>query len=88
MEAQFEQFLNLSHELRAEYRTSLLPVNPTWQAILHQFLDEVPQLLSVIYSKVSGTFYTVEDQSLMDFIPGFFLIHIEEYRKNYNDEKT
>lgn len=85
MAEQFEQFLKLSEELRAEYRKSLLPIKPNWEAILHQFLDEIPMLLSVIYSKVGGTLYTVEDQSLMDFIPGFLIIHIDEYKKNYNE---
>ncbi len=39
----------------------------------------LPESLNILYSKVSGTYYEIEDQRLMDFLPGYLLIRDAEY---------
>ncbi|CAA0156243.1 SMI1/KNR4 family protein [Tenacibaculum maritimum] len=71
----FKKYLELSDSLRVDYSNSLDIKDD-------EKLDNIvgiPDVLYPIYSKVNGTLYEVEDQSLMDFIPGFLLIHISEY---------
>jgi hypothetical protein len=88
MEQEFESYLNLSDNLRRGYAASLLPVNENWNLLLSEVMeDRIPEFLKVIYSRVAGTRYEVKDQSLMDFIPGYLLIHVEEYSKAYSTLK-
>jgi len=85
MEELFELFLEQSEKLRNGYRASLLPVNDNWFEILNSSIGEIPELLKVIYSKVSGTNYETDDQKFMDFLPGYLLIHINEYAEANRD---
>lgn len=72
----FKKFLELSDSLRNNYSNSL-EINDDEE--LNG--NGIPDVLSPIYSKVKGTLYEVKNQSLMDFIPGFLLIHKSEYRE-------
>jgi hypothetical protein len=85
MEKLFLEYLEKSDELRDGYKESLLPVNNDWNKILLDLMGEIPDLLKVIYSNVSGTLYEIEDQKLMDFVPGHLLVHISEYKKSYEN---
>ena len=78
----FEEFLFLSVQLRTRYLDSLGEENCDWEKILSEIDVEIPQLFRVIYGKVSGTKRSIEDQTLMDFIPGYRLglvLKIAEY---------
>lgn len=88
MEKEFEDFIKLSDHLRNGYEDSLLPVEHDWRTILDTTLGDVPDLLKIIYSKYSGTYYEIENQKLMDFIPGYLLIHISEYKKDFDELKA
>lgn len=44
--------------------------------------NEIPALLNSIYSIASGTYRNISDQTIMDIIPGYRLIHSQEL----NDE--
>lgn len=85
---QFKKYLEQSATLRTQYTESLLPMNTNWKQELNGIMENIPKFLEVIYSTVGGTKYEVSNQSLMDFIPGYLLIHIDEYQKNYNDLKN
>ena len=43
-----------------------------------------PEIFREIYSIFAGTRRNIEDQKLMDFIPGYRLIHIEELEAEYD----
>ena len=79
MEELFELFLEHSENLRSGYRASLLPVTDNWSEILGSDIGEIPELLKIIYSRVSGTEYEIENQMYVDFLPGYLLVHIREY---------
>ncbi len=79
----FEEFLFLSVQLRTRYLDSLGEENCDWEKILSEIDVEIPQLFRVIYGKVSGTKRSIEDQTLMDFIPGYRLIHICELKDEF-----
>lgn len=83
MEEQFDFFLEKSDALRGGYRASLLPANRNGISTISSVVGEVPELLRIIYSEVSGTAYEVENQMYMDFLPGYLLIHIDEYADSY-----
>ena len=85
MEKLFLDFLEKSNEMRNGYKESLLQVNKDWNKILLDLMGEIPVLLKVIYSNVSGTLYEIEDQKLIDFVPGHLLVHISEYKKSYDN---
>lgn len=88
MDKEFELFLELSDNLRKGYKNSLLPIQHNWRSVLEKIIGgEIPQILEVIYSKCSGTYYETQNQSLMDFVPGYLLIHISEYSKHYDELK-
>ncbi len=42
------------------------------------FKKDIPSFYLTVYSFINGTQKSIENQELMDFIPGFRLIHIEE----------
>lgn len=81
MKEQFDLFLRQSEKLRKGYQTSLSLADENWLEKLVSSVGQIPELLKIIYSKVSGTKYEVEDQKYMDFLPGFLLVHIDEYAK-------
>lgn len=66
-----DEFISLSDELRPGYSLSIAK-NKESSLIL-------PESLDILYSKVSGTYYEIEDQRLMDFLPGYLLIRDAEY---------
>lgn len=66
-----DEFINLSDELRPGYASSI--------AKNSESLLVLPDSLKLLYSKVSGTYYEIEDQQLMDFLPGYLLIRDDEY---------
>lgn len=45
-------------------------------------MKDIPDILETIYKNVSGTRYELKDQRMMDFLPGFLLIHILEYQES------
>jgi hypothetical protein len=72
----FNKFLEMSDLLRTDYSMSLGKAEENWQQIIHPTL-EFTSLFQVIYSNVQGTRRGIKEQKLMDFIPGYRLIHIE-----------
>lgn len=77
---QVEQFLNLSSRLRPAYIPSL-GSHQEASVSIGDILPEVPVLLMALYGRVAGTRREIEDQTLMDFMPGYRLIHLEEYEQ-------
>lgn len=88
MENEFKDFIKLSDHLRNGFEDSLLPAGTDWNSILEKTLGDVLVLLKIIYSKCAGTLYEIENQNLMDFVPGYLLIHISEYKKNFDELKA
>lgn len=78
LEELFKKFLALSEEMRKGYISSLGKSDNDY---LQKLGDTKIELLKIIYKNVSGTHYEIEDQKYMDFLPGFLLIHIDEYTK-------
>lgn len=78
---QFQEFLKLSGELRPNYIASLRSRPEDSNSSISSIVPEVPELLEVIYSTVSGTGSDEEEPSLIEFIPGYRLIHIKEYKQ-------
>ena len=74
----FQEYLTLSAELRPDYIASL-GVSEEGRASITDILPEAPELLKAIYSRVSGTSSDEEEPSLIEFVPGYRLIHIDEY---------
>lgn len=83
MEELFKKYLEKSELLRPGYIKSLKQPTEEWKKDFDGFSD-LPELLTMIYSKVEGTAYEVENQVFMDFIPGYLLISSAEYKKNYD----
>jgi len=82
MEELILKYLNLSNSFRKKYKDSI-NFNPTKDVRIN-----IPTPLNSIYSLADGTKYEVENQSLMDFIPGFLLIHTTEYNEFVNKLNT
>ncbi|ETT54002.1 MULTISPECIES: SMI1/KNR4 family protein [Paenibacillus] len=76
---QFQEYLKLSAELRPDYIASLGKGGN--EAKITAVLLETPELLKAIYSTVSGTSSEEEEPSLIEFIPGYRLIHMDEYEE-------
>lgn len=74
---QFQEYLKLSADLRPDYIASLGKGDN--EAKITATFQEAPDLLKAIYSIVSGTSSEEEEPSLIEFIPGYRLIHIDEY---------
>ena len=83
MDELFEEFLALSASLRPTYPYSLGKENSHWREIISHIDVQIPSLFQVIYSKVFGTRRDIADQKLMDFIPGYRLIHICELKSEF-----
>lgn len=78
--SKFQEYLLLSANLRPDYIASLGAVDDG-STRLSEILPEAPEILSAIYSAVSGTGSDEEEPSLIEFIPGYRLIHIDEYEQ-------
>lgn len=76
---QFQEFLKLSAELRPDYIASLGTGDNASNTQITTVLPDAPDLLKAIYSTVSGTSSEEEEPRLIEFIPGYRLIHIHEY---------
>ncbi|WNS41437.1 hypothetical protein [Paenibacillus sp. MMS20-IR301] len=77
----FQQYLALSAQLRPGYIASLGKAPAEGSAVLSVFTPEVPALLQAVYNNVLGTSSEEEEPSLIEFIPGYRLIHIDEYAR-------
>lgn len=75
----FKEYLELSAELRPGYIASLGQASAGSSAAISKFAPEIPALLQAIYDSVLGTSSEEEEPSLIEFIPGYRLIHIAEY---------
>ncbi|OKP88129.1 hypothetical protein A3844_08520 [Paenibacillus helianthi] len=75
----FQEFLQLSAGLRPNYIASLGSGGSAGVPAISDIVPAVPGLLEAIYSQVSGTSSNEEEPSLIEFIPGYRLIHIQEY---------
>jgi hypothetical protein len=80
----FLEFIALSAKLRSEYPSSLGNSFIGWENVIKTIEPNIPLIYKIIYGKVSGTMRNIKNQTLMDFIPGYRLIHIQELEK----EKT
>ena len=76
--AKFQEFLELSAQLRPGYTASLGKAPEGGSAAISEFATGVPALLQAIYNTVLGTSSSEEEPSLIEFIPGYRLIHIGE----------
>lgn len=77
LKEQFQEYLKLSADLRPDYIASLGKGDN--EAKITAIFPEAPELLKAIYNTVSGTSSEEEEPSLIEFIPGYRLIHINEY---------
>ncbi len=77
----FKEFLELSDRLRLNYSNSLgLSLGLPKLNIVDK--NNYPLILDTIYSIVQGTLRDIENQVLMDFIPGYYLIHQSQLINN------
>jgi hypothetical protein len=77
--SKFQEYLELSAQLRPGYINSLGKAQAGGSTPASEFVPEVPGLLQAIYDNVLGTSSGEEEPSLIEFIPGYRLIHIDEY---------
>ncbi|MNO33511.1 hypothetical protein D3C76_235220 [compost metagenome] len=75
----FQEYLERSAQLRPDYIASLGSGEGEGRPAISGIVPDAPRLLQVIYSQVSGTSSDEEEPSLIEFIPGYRLIHIQEY---------
>lgn len=78
----FQEYLQLSDSLRPGYLASLGSGNEEKALQLGKAAGdaaEVPELLKAIYSVVAGTSSEEEEPSLIEFVPGYRLIHFDEF---------
>ncbi len=78
LEQLFLKYLALCEQSRHGYVNSLNTAHVDWQSKLTKIMDPIPELLQVLYRTCQGTYRTIEDQTRMDFVPGYRLIHIDE----------
>lgn len=74
----FKESLRLAGLLRPRYPQSLGSNISNWEDVFHKLGKPIPKLFRTIYSNVSGTERDIKEQELMDFTPGYRLIHISE----------
>ena len=78
IEKLFKESLRLAGLLRLQYPQSLGSNISNWEDVFIKLDKTIPKLFRTIYSNVSGTERDIKEQELMDFIPGYRLIHISE----------
>ena len=78
------EFISLSDKMRYGYKDSLGAAYQAWEQIITNINQSVPEVFREIYSRFAGTHRNTKQQKLMDFIPGYRLIHIEELEDEYN----
>jgi hypothetical protein len=74
-----QEYLQLSASLRPEYIASLGTGAEGGDSRIGLIVPEPPELLKAIYSTVSGTSSEAEEAHLIEFVPGYRLIHMDEY---------
>ncbi|NUU61010.1 SMI1/KNR4 family protein [Paenibacillus agri] len=77
----FQEYLQLSDSLRPGYTASLGTGQAESEAEIAAIVPELPELLAAIYNTVSGTSSEEEEPSLIEFVPGYRLIHRDEYEQ-------
>ena len=85
MNEHFKTFLDLSAELRPKHPASLGKTLENKESVFSSISGNIPLLFHVIYSNISGTRRDIKHQELMDFIPGYRLIHIDELTDENNN---
>lgn len=80
-----EEFLALSETLRPGYTASLGTSISIAERDAAVAGVSIPPFLADVYSQVAGTRAGISEQTLMDFIPGYRLIHVQEIAANYQD---
>ncbi len=78
LEKLFKESLRLAGLLRPQYRQSLGNNISNWEDVFYKLDKPIPKLFRIIYSNISGTERDIKDQKLLDFTPGYRLIHISE----------
>ena len=78
MDRIFKEYINLSQNLRNKYLIEENNKNENIKILMNIFKKDIPSFYLTGYSFINGTQKSIENQELMDFIPGFRLIHIEE----------
>lgn len=80
----FDRFLVLSENKRKGYTESLgLPEPNATQQLEFVAGSPLPPLLTYIYNKVAGTPRQCKRENFIDFIPGFRLIHVNDWPAAY-----
>ena len=79
-----KEYLSLSDIMRKGYKDSLGTESQAWNETLSRLSPVVPDVFKAIYEEVSGTYRGIDNQTYMDFVPGYRLIHIEELEKEYH----
>ena len=84
LESLLKEFLDFSGELRPEFPDSLGTPDKLYRIKIGDFWqDTIPRLVEVLYSVAEGTKRNIDNQKLMDFLPGYRLIHIDELKDAY-----
>ena len=84
----FDRFLVLSENKRKGYTESLgLPEPNATQQLEFVAGSPLPPLLTYIYNKVAGTPRQCKRENFIDFIPGFRLIHVNDWPAAYEAPK-
>lgn len=78
------ELISLSDKMRCGYKSSLGISHQAWEQVLTNITRPVPEIYREIYSTFAGTPRDVKEQKLMDFIPGYRLIHIDELEAECN----
>ncbi len=78
MENLFMESLRLAGLLRPKYPQSLGSKISNMEDVFKKLNKPIPKLFRAIYNNVSGTERDIEEQELMDFCPGYRLIHFSE----------
>lgn len=79
VEKLFKESLKLAEQLRPKFIKSLGGKVDGWKDVFRNLNISIPDLFTAIYSNVSGIKRDISQQDLMDFIPGYRLIHISEF---------
>ena len=83
MEEMVREFVCLSDQMRPGYRASLGTPQEGWERFILAKAGFVPKVFQAVYGQFAGTRRELEDQRLMDFIPGYRLIHAGELESEY-----
>jgi len=80
----FKESLKLSGQLRPNYPQSLGNKADNWGNVIGRLSSNIPEIFSAIYGNISGTKLSIKNQELMDYTPGYRLIHISEIVEEKN----